>query len=298
VLQTLPALYSLTMSTIYRSAEAQRAIHELYATARQRLAFATHSRHVATRFGTTHVLWGGANAGTTPIVVFGGGNVVGPLTLDWFGPLARRFRLVAPDTIGQPGLSAGERVSDVSLGVWALDVLDCLELDGVNLVGVSYGAGVSVRLAELAPERIRAAALVVPAAIVAPPIGTMLRLALAYVRYRARPSRTVVAGATELLGRQAKNEGLLRRSIELSFSGTRLETRLPRLARRQDLARLHARVTVVAAQDDPMYPPHRVLPAARRLFTNVETIVLADSGHLLTADAAAEMCRRLEHSFA
>ena len=91
------------------------------------------------------------------IVIFGGGNVVGPLTLGWFASLAQGLRLVSPDTIGQPGLSAGVRVSgsDESLGQWALDVIDAAELQAPAAIGVSYGAGILLRLAELAPERVR-----------------------------------------------------------------------------------------------------------------------------------------------
>lgn len=51
-----------------------------------------------------------------------------PLTLAWFGPLADRYRLVAPDTIGQPGRSAPVRVSanDASLAEWTALTLTVL----------------------------------------------------------------------------------------------------------------------------------------------------------------------------
>ena len=157
---------------MYRSEEARAAIADLYDRARRALPMATDSRRVPTRFGDTHVLMAGPED-AAPIVVFGGGNVVGPLTLGWFSPLAERFRLVAPDTIGQPGLSADRRVSgsDDSLGLWAIDVLDQLGLDQAAAIGVSYGAGVLLRVAEIAPNRLTRAAVVVPSGITGSPRG-------------------------------------------------------------------------------------------------------------------------------
>lgn len=286
-------------NTIYRSADAQAGIADLYRRAREALPFATESRTVQTRFGTTHVLLGGVPDGE-PIAVFGGGNVVGPLTLAWFAPLAARFRLVAPDTIGQPGLSAGTRVSgsDASLGEWALDVLDLLELEAPGAIGVSYGAGVLLRLAEIAPARIGRAAFVVPSGIVGSPTGAMLRLAAGYGLYRLRPSRARAASVTSLLA-QGPADDLMVESVERSFGGTKLETEMPRLARVEDLAGFTSPVIVVAAEHDPLFPPGRVLPAARRLFPNLtSTTMLAGSGHLPSPDAAARLSDLLIRFFA
>ena len=284
-------------SSIYRSPQAQAAIHDLYDRARDALPVTTESRTVSTRFGETHVLLAGPADGR-PLVVFGGGNVVGPLTLGWFTGLATTYRLIAPDTIGQPGRSAGTRVSgsDASLGEWALDVLDGLQLERVAAIGVSYGAGVLLRLAEVAPERITAAALVVPSGITGSPVGAMLRLAAGYGRYRLRPSRAAAASVTKLLSHE-EPDPLMVESVELSFGGTQLETEMPRLAEREDLLGLHAPVLVAAAEHDPLFPPKRIIPAARALFDDVETVLISDSGHILSGDAAARLSPRLAAFF-
>ena len=284
--------------TIYRSAEAQAGIADLYQRAREALPFATSSRTVDTRFGETHLLEAGPADGQ-PIVIFGGGNVVGPLTLGWFAPLAQGFRLVSPDTIGQPGLSAGVRVSggDESLGQWALDVIDAAELQAPAAIGVSYGAGILLRLAELAPERVSRAALVVPSGIVGSPMPAMLRLAASYGLYRLRPSRARAASVTAMLAHGPADD-LMVESVERSFGGTKLETEMPRLARPGDLASFRRRVVVVAAEHDPLFPPARVLPAARTLFPNlVSATVLRGSGHIMSPDAAKRLSARLQEFF-
>lgn len=284
--------------TIYRSAQAQAGIADLYRRAREALPFATSSRMVGTRFGKTHLLEAGPPGGQ-PIVIFGGGNVVGPLTLGWFASLAQGFRLVSPDTIGQPGLSAGVRVSgsDESLGQWALDVIDAAELQAPAAIGVSYGAGILLRLAELAPERVSRAALVVPSGIVGSPMPAMLRLAASYGLYRLRPSRARAASVTAMLAHGPADD-LMVESVERSFGGTKLETEMPRLARPGDLALFRSPVLVVAAEHDPLFPPARVLPAARTLFPNlVSATVLLGSGHIMSPDAATRLSARLQEFF-
>ena len=167
------------------------------------------------------------------------------------------------------GSSAGVRVSgsDESLGQWALDVIDAAELQAPAAIGVSYGAGILLRLAELAPERVSRAALVVPSGMVGSPMPAMLRLAASYGLYRLRPSRARAASVTAMLAHGPADD-LMVESVERSFGGTKLETEMPRLARPGDLASFRSPVLVVAAEHDPLFPPARVLPAARTLFPN------------------------------
>jgi len=56
-------------------------------------------------------------------------------------------------------------------------------------------------------------------------------------------------------------------------------------------------VLVAAAEHDPLFPPKRILPAARALLDDVETVVISDSGHILSADAAARLSPRLAAFF-
>ena len=228
--------------TIYRSEAARHEIETLYDRARERLPFPTTERMVSTRFGDAHILQAGPEDGP-PVVVFQGGNVVNPLTLAWFAPLVDRFRIHAPDTIGQPGKSAGARVSanDASLGEWAVDVLDGLGLAAPAVVGISYGGGVVLRLAALAPERIGRAILVVPAGIADVPLGSMLSLAAGYLGYRAIARRSFVESTVRRLS-GGDPDPLFVESTALAFRGTALDTEMPRNAtteelRRPDLAR-------------------------------------------------------------
>jgi pimeloyl-ACP methyl ester carboxylesterase len=279
---------------VYRSDSARQQIHALYDRARDALPFPTASRMVPTRFGDAHVLQAGPESGP-PVVMFQGGNVVNPLTLAWFAPLVDRLRMYAPDTIGQPGKSEGGRVSanDASLGEWAVDVLDGLGLEAPAVVGISYGAGVVLRLAALAPGRIGRAVLVVPAGIADVPLGSMLSLAAGYLGYRVLPRRAFVESSVRRLS-GGTPDPLFVESTALAFGGTALDTEMPRNATPDELSALTAPVMVICGEHDPMFRPERVLPRARTLFPNlVAAETLPGCAHILGPACAEALSARI-----
>lgn len=218
--------------SIYRSPEGEAAILYLYDRMLADLSLATEDRTVPTRFGGTHVLVTGPE-GAPPVVLFHGGNSLNPLTLEWFSPLAGRFRIHAPDTVGQPGKSAQTRPSakDRSFGSWVTDVLDGLNLERAALVGPSHGAGIALKAAILAPERISKMVLFVPSGIVGVPVRKLASLGLPYLLYRLYPRREVVALSVCPLCGDELDEKMLA-VTEAVFRHVRIEPSMPRLAER------------------------------------------------------------------
>jgi pimeloyl-ACP methyl ester carboxylesterase len=284
----------MATGSIYRSDAARVSIERLYDQARERLPFPTESRMVESRFGSTHVLTAGPAEGR-PIVALQGGNVVNPLTLAWLADLVDTYRIYAPDTIGQPGKSAGQRVSanDASLGEWAVDVLDGLGLTSAAFVGASYGAGVFLRLAALAPDRIDRAVLVVPAGLTEVPLRSMVSLAAGYLVYRFAEHRGLVeATVRQLAGPDP--DPMMVESTALAFRGTALDTEMPRLVSPDELRGLTAPVLVIAGERDPLFPPDRVLPRAREVFANLAAAeTLPGCAHILSTACAAALCDRI-----
>jgi pimeloyl-ACP methyl ester carboxylesterase len=280
--------------SIYKSDVAREEIEALYDRALARLSFPTESRWVETTFGSTHVLVAGPE-GAPPLLALQGGNIVNPLTLAWLTPLAGAFRIYAPDTIGQPGRSAGLPVSanDATLGEWCEQVLDGLGLEAPAFVAISYGAGILLRLAAHRPERIGRAALVVPAGIADVPLGSMLTLAAGYVSFLAlRRPGLIEATVRRLAG--PNPDPLVLESTELAFRGTRLDTEMPRNATVEELAGLTAPVVVLAGEHDPLFPPARILPRSRELFSNlVGAEMLVGCRHILDDPCASAMAERI-----
>jgi pimeloyl-ACP methyl ester carboxylesterase len=229
-----------------------------------------------------------------PLVVLPGGNFLNPLCLSWFMPLARTFRIHAPDIIGQPGRSARTRPSARGDGHarWLLQVLDGLGLGTAPFVGISYGAGLVLRLAGLAPGRVAGAALVSPAGIAAGPIWPMLRdTALPMLLYRARPNhKRLIRAARPVL---TDLEEPYVRQLGLVYRHVKLDRQLPRAATGEELAGYESPTLLFSAENDLFFPAERVIPRAREIIPNLETERLPEDRHVPSKRTFARLNDRI-----
>jgi len=281
-------------TSIYRSAEGERRILELYDRFQRSMDVVFDERTVDTRFGPTHVLITGPEQGL-PVVVTHGGNSVNPLGLRGLLPLLKlgRYRVYAPDTIGHPGRSAQVRLSgrDQSYGQWLSDVLDGLGQENAAFIGGSFGAGIVLRLAAYAPQRIAQMALFVPAGIVAVPLSSMVfRLGLPYLAYALFPSRQRMYRAIEWMGPNIEEDTL--QLIEAVFRHVRVEAKMPRPATVAELANFTAPTLVIAAELDAMFPGAAVAKRAKALIPNLIRVECLKGGTHYSSKADMEQINR------
>jgi pimeloyl-ACP methyl ester carboxylesterase len=266
--------------SIYRSRKGEAELADLYEEALARLGPGCETRLIGTGLGETHVIEAGPED-APPLVVLPGGNFLNPLCLSWFMPLSRTFRIHAPDIIGQPGRSAQARPSARGDGHarWLVDVLDGLGLGPVPFVGISYGAGLVLRLAGLAPGRVAGAALVSPAGVAAGPIWPMLRdTALPMLLYRARPNhKRLIRAARPIL---TDLEEPYVRQLGLVYRHVKLDRQLPRAATAEELAGYDSPTLLFSAEKDLFFPARRVIPRAREIVPGIETETLPNDRHV------------------
>ncbi len=279
-------------SSIYRSPEGEAELAVLYEEALAWLGPGCGTRLIATSLGETHVILAGPED-APPLIVLPGGNFLNPMCLSWFLPLAGAFRIYAPDIIGQPGRSARTRPSARGEGHarWLLDVLDGLGLGRVPFVGISYGAGLVLRLAGLAPGRIGGSVLVSPAGIAAGPIWPMIKeTALPMLVYRASPNRERLLRAARPILTDPEEPYL--RQLGLVYRHVKLDRQLPRAATREELAGYQAPTLLFAAENDPFFPAEKVIPRAREITPNLETETLPDDRHVPSRETFARINER------
>jgi pimeloyl-ACP methyl ester carboxylesterase len=268
--------------SIYKSDDGRKAVLAAYDASIEGLGIPNLAdRVVRTRFGETHVVVAGPHDGP-PLMSFHGGNSFNAETLAWYRRLADDHHIYAPDTIGHPGRSAETRLSpkDRSYGEWARDVYEVLGIDTAPAVGTSYGAGIVLRLAAAAPERVTKAALVVPAGLVKPPIGPILRMTLPWLRYTLSPSRERLTRMLQpMFGSEPADPDVVT-TVGLIFEHVHIERAMPRPATTEELRAWQAPTLVLAAEHDVFFPARRVLPRARAI---IPGLVAADqidgSGH-------------------
>lgn len=276
--------------SVYRSEAGRREVLATYDRAVQALPVDVRERTVETRHGATHVLLAGA-ADAPPVVVFHGGNATNPITLAWYAGLADEYRLLAPDTIGQPGKSAETRLDPWGdgYGEWVADLLDAFELSSAPVIGTSYGAGIALRAAAHVPERVERAGLVVPAGFGTGPIRSLLRVGLPAVLYRYVRREWLLDRVLDAMATESPPDPIVRETVAASLRHVSLEREFPG-ATAEELADFDAPVALVAADDDPFFPVDAIVPRAReRLQTLSEVPVLDGERHLCSAAAQQEI---------
>lgn len=284
--------------SVYRSSAGQRALEEVYASAMERLDIEVDERYVETRHGETHVLSVGPE-NEAPVVVFHGGNATNPLTLDWYSSLTDEYRLIAPDTIGQPGYSAETRVDPEGdeYGEWVVDLLVAFDIQAAPMIGTSYGGGIILRVATFAPERIDRAALVVPAGFGTGPLLPMMRVGLPAIAYRYLGTEWLLERVLTAMVTQSNPSPIVRETIGASLKHVNLEREFP-TATAAELTGFTAPVALFVAENDPFFPPGTIIPRARsRLPTLSKTEILDGEKHILSPEAQQKVSASISELF-
>lgn len=235
---------------------------------------------IETRFGQTSVLVTGPKA-APPLVIHQGGNFPNPATLHWFNPLMTRFRVYAPDLPGAPGYSTPHH-PDIRAGAlhrWAQDVLDALELERAPHLGVSFGAGLILELASIAPERIERMALIAPAGLLKPAMWPLItQLAIPMLRYRLHPTRANLIAAVASLHTDPPSDLMLDTHAAV-FRHLRLAHHMPGPIADEALVGCHCPALIIGAECDPLFPGEPLLARAQHLLPKARTQLLKDSRH-------------------
>lgn len=284
--------------SIYRSSAGKHALETVYMAAVETLDVEVDERYVETRHGETHVLFAGPENGA-PVVVFHGGNATNPLTLAWYSGLADEYRLIAPDTIGQPGYSADTRVDPTGdvYGEWVVDLLDAFGVHTAPMIGTSYGSGVILRTAAIAPERINSAALVVPAGFGTGPVIPMLKVGLPAILYRFLGVEWLLERVLTAMVTRPDPDPVVRDTIAASLRYVNLEREFPS-ATADELDGFTAPVALFVAENDPFFPPEAIIPRAHsRLPDLSKTKILDGEKHILSAEAQEKVTASISTFF-
>lgn len=282
--------------TIYKSEEGKRRIQEHYEEYVRKLDFQVERMELETRFGRTHMLAAGTSDGK-PVFIFQGGNCINPMTLSWFTPLVREYRVYSPDTVGHPGFSAETRVSgdDDSYAAWISDMMDELGIEHCAFVGPSFGGGMILRLAAFRPEKIDCAVLVSPAGI---RLGSKVRMIkeilLPLLLYKAN-------GSGKYLDRIADSmsSGFMKKVdrdiIGEVFQHVKLEQDMPKLTEKRELERYSSPTLVIAGEQDIFFPAGALKAKAEEILPKRTSFKTLDMGHFPSEGALERINEEIGH---
>jgi pimeloyl-ACP methyl ester carboxylesterase len=276
--------------TIYKSEQGQKCIQKHYEDYVQTLDFPVERRYIDTRFGKTHVLVSGPADGK-PLFVFQGGNCINPMTMSWFSPLTKEYRVYAPDTIGHPGFSAETRISgeDRSYADWISDMMDELKIEHCAFVGPSFGGGIILRLAAFMPEKIDCAVLVSPAGIKMGSKGRMIKdILIPMILYKAAGSEKSMDRIGDIMSSGSMKK-MDRDIIGDVFKYVKLEQDMPKLSEKHELQHYSSPTLVFTGEQDIFFPASRLKEKAEEIIPHLVSFRALDMGHFPSAGRRREI---------
>ncbi|MCZ8521861.1 alpha/beta fold hydrolase [Paenibacillus caseinilyticus] len=278
-MKSKPDLHSGRQSKIYKSPEGKNILLQRYESYLNSLQIPLHREYIQTRYGLVHMLNTGRHNGK-PLFILQGGNCINPMTLSWFAPLLKHYRVYAPDTIGHPGCSAENRISanDESFAHWIIDLMDHYKIPRSAFIGPSFGGGILLRLAESRPEKIACAVLVCPAGFgMGPMLSILQQIVLPMIWFKLSASEKSLKKLTDAMSMQSMKE-LDRQIIGEIFTHMRLEKGMPRQTERIRLTGYHAPTLIFAGKKDVFFPGDQITKRAKELIPQANTVIY-NGGH-------------------
>ncbi len=270
------------MSTIYKKTGSKARVLALYDQQLEKLNTPYQDIFVDTPFGETHLVETG-NMDEKPLLLFHGGNSTTAYNLLALRFLLQDFHIYAVDTIGHPGKSAEISLSakNYDYGKWAGAVIDALGYDSMTCMGPSFGAGILAKAMCVSPEKIRKAALLVPAGIKNAPAYKSMSMMFPMIMYWITGNEKWLIRCILPMAISEDNiDEDTFETVKSSIDNVKIKAGMPADVNPADMKKCKAPALIMAAEKDCLFPADLVLPQAESMIPNCTTYLLKERGHL------------------
>ncbi|MFK7772956.1 MAG: alpha/beta fold hydrolase [Saprospiraceae bacterium] len=236
---------------------------------------------VDTKFGMTRVIKTG-NPNGKPIVLFHGFSAGAPLTLEAIVGVRDEYCLYAVDTIGQATKSAETQmnIKDDSYGLWADEVIEKLNLNSVNIIGISYGAFIVQKLITHKPGRVEKCIFVVPSGLVNGNIWeSITKLTIPLLKFKmTKKDKHLQAFIKSFV---PDGDDFLFRLQKALMTGIYLDTKVPKLLTKKNVKHFDSPVYIITVSNDVFFPGDKMAKRSKMLFNNLKEFhFLKNSKHM------------------
>ena len=237
---------------------------------------------VKTRYGFTHINVSGPSDGR-PLVLL---HAAGLTSTAWFANIAElseSHQVYGIDVIGDAGRSTAECVmaNRSEYAEWLKEVFDRLNLENAYLLGHSYGGWLTLNMALVFPERLKAIVLLAPAAsIYRMNILTHFGLRLSafrFLRPKAKSLFKMIAKGTEF------DETFIH-LMEMATRHCLPAMMFPTVYTDEELKRIDLPTLLLIGSKERIYNLSKAIRRAERLMPNLTAEIVPNVGHTLNME--------------
>lgn len=277
---------------VYKNKECMDKMHVFYDKALESLNINYEEQYVDTTFGKTHVLIIGDTT-KRKLITLHGGNGISPLNIRIFIPLLKEYCVIAPDVIGMPGKSEPYRNLNTNkddYGLWLGEVMDNMNLMKCLFAVSSYSAAMLLSFAQIYPDRIEKALLLVPSGIAHGKIAPMIsKMVVPFMKYYIKPDTETLKNVVETM--VTESDDLWCEFLDIMMSSYKMEMRPPREFSKKELKNFNADIILFASENDIFFPASKVFGKAKLLFTGNCKMIEINSKHLPDEKTMKYVCK-------
>lgn len=278
------------MKSIYKNEKAKTDLMSLYNEKLSSLDIDYEELDIETKFGLTRVIKTGNPKGKS-IVLFHGINAGAPLTIEAVKELRDDYLLFAIDTIGQATKSAETvlNIKDDSYAIWAEEVIEKLNIENADFIGISYGAYILQKLMTYRPKTIDKCIFIVPSGLVnGSPWESLVKLTFPLIRFMITKKDNHLKAFTKAF--IPENDDFMFRMQKILLLGVNIDYRRPTLLTEKDVVNFDKPVFIIEASDDIFFPGKEAEKRSREIFKNLkEVYFLKNSKHMPSKETFPEI---------
>lgn len=279
---------------VYKNKKYLMKMYEFYDRALNSLNIQYEELYMDTSFGKTHILILGDKT-KEKIFTLHGGNGINPLNIRIFKPLLEKYCIIAPDVIGMPGKSLASRTLSSNkddYGIWINEIMEHLHLSSTMFVVSSYSCAMLLSLAEIYPDKISKAVLLVPSGIAHGSLLPMIsRMAFPFMKYYFHPTNKSLEGIMQTM--VTDRDDMWKEFLHLMMSGYKMEMRPPREFKEKELRSFVSPVFIIASSNDIFFPAGKVFKKSVKLFKGTIYKMTIEDRHLPSEETMRKVCGRI-----
>lgn len=272
--------------SIFKNETAKKAYFVAYDHSLSTWPVAYESKFVPTTFGDTHLLVSGPENGK-PIVLLHGKSGSATMWRENIAALSREHRVFALDILGDLGKSSiiKKYSNRTEFANWLSQVLDGLDLQKTDMVGVSMGSYLIVNYALEKPERLNKIVLLSPAATFSSfklnftLVGLIVKLVGS--EFLIKRMLRAFVGSDELLDNAINEQSIL--GLKFETLDKEKPYTLPERVPDADLKNLKVPALLALGENENINKdrPEAVIERAKELVPNIQTTIVPGGYHSL-----------------
>ena len=238
---------------------------------------------VKTRYGSTHINGCGPKGGQPLVLLHGAGLS----SIAWFANMAelsRNHRVYAVDVIGDAGKSIADVLMEkrIDYARWLRDVFDGLNIAKGYLLGHSYGGWLTLNMALIYPERLKAIVLLAPAASIYP-MNFLVTLGLHLTAFKfLRPSAR--STFKMLASKGVVFEETFIHHMEMVTKYCVSAIMFPTVYTDEELKQIELPALLLIGAGEKIYNPEKAIDRAQRLMPDLTAEIIPNVGHTLNME--------------